>query len=244
MSKKKIGDVVRLNEFIDDVIDELLGSKTTRQMVNESLHAGSKKKPIKEYGLLAHPPSYNPAAEKLRGFIREVVEEKNKHFEVGQSITQMIGTLHMRSDVATEFKHKVNELSRRLKMNGFSGYDYYEIATDKQQDIFGMNLTPQGFPEALLSVEDWVDSLAFIFRFGTNDERDEAQYIAPITYQRISDLYPEWWDESYDAVDVRQITHPKERAPQFKMVYPSTQVPPEFEGVEDEMIRQANANLK
>ena len=128
-------------------------------------------------------------------------------------------------------------------MNGFSGYDYYEIATDKQQDIFGMNLTPQGFPEALLSVEDWVDSLAFIFRFGTNDERDEAQHIAPITYQRISDLYPEWWDRDYDVVDTRSIRHPMEKKPETLTLYRTSYPSPEFEEAENEIIRQINRGL-
>jgi len=158
-----------LNQVIDEILNEITGDKTPSQMLLEN-KANPSLNP--QYGLLAHPPSYSPSVQMLKGLIKEEVSK----IKFGKHVGDKINQLAFQSGVANEFKHKVNELSRRLKMNGFSGYDYYEIATDKQQDIFGMNLTPQGFPEALLSVEDWVDSLAVLQhqKYPNEDLDDES----------------------------------------------------------------------
>lgn len=248
MKGKKTPSVVKLDKMIDEILYELMGRKDALQTLNEA-KVSKTKTPIKEeYGLLAYPPSYNPSLNQIRSVIREVLEDQEKHDKVGQSITQMIDTLHLRSDIGTEYKEKINELTRRLKINGFRDYSYWEIANDRQRHIFSLSLVPEGFEEGLDSIENYVDVIAFIYRFGTNAERDEAEHFNPITYERIRQLYPSWWDENYDVVNTRSITHPAEKKQKWKkdtkVIYPHSRQPPEIQAIEDEMIGQLNHDLK
>ena len=147
MKGKKTPSVVKLDKMIDEILYELMGRKDALQMLNEA-KVSKTKTPIKEeYGLLAYPPSYNPSLNQIRSVIREVLEDQEKHDKVGQSISQMIDTLHLRSDIGTEYKEKINELTRRLKINGFRDYSYWEIANDRQRHIFSLSLVPEGFEE-------------------------------------------------------------------------------------------------
>ncbi len=228
-----------LNELIDNVFDELSGRGDVRQLMRES--QSRPRLETRSYGLLASPES--PTITTLRTMIREVVDTQTQHDEMNQSITQMIDALHMRGDIANEFKNKTNELIRRLRCNGFGGYDYYEIATDKQRAIMTLGMVPEGFEEMMGNIKAYVDGLAFIYRFGTNAERDEAEFTSPITWKRIQELYPEWWDRDYDVVDTRSIRHPMEKKPETLTLYPTSYPSPEFEEAENEIIRQINRDL-
>lgn len=64
-------------------------------------------------------------------------------------------TLVSNPDVALEFKSKVEELSRRLKANGFNYQNDYSVMNDRQRDIFTTGLFV--IPEQADSIEEYVE---------------------------------------------------------------------------------------
>ncbi len=88
-----------------------------------------------------------------------------------------------------EFKDKITELNRRLTMNDLGGYSGWEVANDRQQSIFALNLVPEGFPEMLTSIEGYVDGGGFIYRWGSNHERDDLEHLCPVLWKQIDDLF-------------------------------------------------------
>ncbi len=91
----------------------------------------------------------------------------------------------------------------------------------------------------LTSIEEYVDGAGFIYRWGSNHERDEFQHLCPVLWKQIDDLFPDWWKDEYDEVDVGDVVS----QPKKKTTYPSTRIPAQFQRAENELIAQVNAEL-
>ena len=182
MNGKKTPSLAKLDEMIDEIVYELMGYKTPSQMLSENK---ANPTPNSQYGLLAYPPSYSPSVQMLKGLIKEEVAR----IKFRQSIGYKINSLAYSVGVLNEFKDKITELNRRLTMNDLGGYSGWEVANDRQQSIFALNLVPEDFPEMLTSIEEYVDGGGFIYRWGSNHERDEFQHLCPVLWKQIDDLF-------------------------------------------------------
>ena len=222
----------KLNQVIDEILNEITGAKPPLQMLSEN-KASHTSNP--QYGLLACPPSYSPSVQMLKGIIKEEVSKIEFIKEVGDKINQ----LAFQGGVADEFKNKVMELNRRLTMNNLGGYAGWEITNDRQQAIFALGLVPDYYPEMMTSVEKYVDGAGFIYRWGSDHEREELAHTSPALWKQIDDLFPDWWRDEYDEVDVGDVVS----QPKKKTSSSSSQIPAEFQRAENELIARVNADL-
>ena len=116
-----------------------------------------------------------------------------------------------------------------------------EEFTSKQKpgDKSKLDRAPDGYPEMLKSIADYVDCACFIVRFGADAEREQLQRLAPVVYRAITACLPDDYDRDEDVVEVGMVIKP----PDQMTLYPSAHIPPEFAAIEDEIIADISRKL-